>query len=293
MKAPSNLAVVSNNTFNASKAVHIEHYDISTALQTTIEFNELIPVFSQKIQPLILHNSYEYRHSELEVVVAQGIQARHQCCYTLKIEERYLGELTLTRRQRFSKTDMQLLERLLCCLVYPLRNAVLFYQALQMAYTDPLTKVRNRASFMDSLQRETLFAERGAIPLSAIFLDIDHFKAINDGYGHDCGDFVLTAIAQTLKACVRGCDMIFRYGGEEFVILLSNTDSAGAELLAERIRQHIEHETLAYGLDVLNVTASLGVATWRHDDTLTTFIKRADDAMYRAKRCGRNRVVVA
>jgi diguanylate cyclase (GGDEF)-like protein len=162
-----------------------------------------------------------------------------------------------------------------------------------MAYTDPLTQANNRTSFDDSVKREMSLAARCAKSLSIIFLDIDHFKHINDHYGHDCGDFTLASIAKRIKENLRGSDMLFRIGGEEFVILLSDTNISGAELLAERIRSSIEHHTLVFDMETIKVTVSMGVSTLLKDDAANTFIKRADAAMYKAKNTGRNRVVLA
>lgn len=287
------LAVVSNKTFSASTAVNLHHYDISSALQTTLEFDELIAIFCTKIQATIPHNGVEYTNDEFNMEYKRGIVARHSCSYVLKVEEQQLGELKLMRSQRFSQDELKMLESLLCCLIYPLRNATLFQQALKKAYTDPLTKANNRAAFYDSLQREIKRANRASQNFSLIFVDIDYFKSINDDYGHDCGDLALASVASWMMDSVRGSDAVFRYGGEEFVILLSDTNSEGAAVIAERIRADIESHTLAYGMEVLNITASLGVSTLKGDDTPDSLVKRADEAMYRAKRQGRNRVCLA
>lgn len=286
----NNLAIVSNNTFEATKAVNLQHYDISSALQTTLEFNELIHIFSTKIQELVPHNGFVYLNPEFDLNIQNGIQTKNSCSYTLKVEEQTLGELKLMRHTRFSKHEINLLETLLCCLIYPLRNATLLNQALKMAFTDPLTQTNNRTAFNDSIRREMTLATRHSNHLSLIFVDIDHFKAINDSYGHDCGDQALKAIANCIKKSIRGYDIAYRYGGEEFVILLSGTNIDGAALLAERIRKNIESHILAYGMDVIKLTASLGISGFRGNDNVDTFIKRADDAMYQAKSNGRNQV---
>ncbi len=284
------LSVVSNKSFEASTAVNLHHYDISSALQTTLEFKELISIFSKKIQTNIPHNSVEYSNTEFNLDFSRGIVGRHSCSYALKVEEQQLGELKLTRSQRFSKDELKMLESLLCCLIYPLRNATLFHQALQMAYTDPLTRTNNRAAFNDMLLREIKRARRCEQPLSLIFVDIDHFKMINDHYGHDCGDMALASVASWIKEGVRGSDIVFRYGGEEFVILLADTQQEDSALIAERVRRGIESHALAYDMSVLNFTASLGVSVLRADDSMDSLIKRADAAMYDAKLQGRNRV---
>lgn len=288
----ANLAVISNNTFEATKAINLDNYDISSALQTTLEFNELIAIFSSKIANKIPHSAFVYSNVEFGLEIKSGVFTRHYCNYALKVEQQQLGELKLMRNYRFSNTDLQLLETLLCCLIYPLKNATLFHQALKMAYTDPLTQTHNRASFNDSIKREMSLAARNSKNLSLIFFDIDHFKAINDTYGHDCGDTTLAFSAKWIKENLRDSDIIFRYGGEEFVILLSDTDANGAELLAERIRSSIEHHTIAYGMETIKITASLGVSTLRKDDTIESFVKRADEAMYKAKNNGRNQVAL-
>jgi diguanylate cyclase (GGDEF)-like protein len=289
----ANLAIISNNTFEATKAVNLHNYDISSALQTTLEFNELIAIFSSKIANKIPHSAFIYTNTEFDLEVKSGVFTRHSCNYALKVEQQQLGELKLMRNHRFSDSDLRLLETLLCCLIYPLKNATLFHQALKKAYTDPLTQTHNRTSFDDSIKREMSLAIRNTQSLSLIFLDIDHFKAINDTYGHECGDTTLVLSAKWIKESLRDSDIVFRYGGEEFVMLLSGTDANGAELLAERIRASIENHTIAYGMEILKITASLGVSTLRDNDTLKSFVQRADKAMYIAKNKGRNQVVVA
>ncbi|EGW23709.1 MULTISPECIES: GGDEF domain-containing protein [Methylobacter] len=289
----ANLAIISNNTFEATKAVNLDNYDISSALQTTLEFNELIAIFSSKIAHKIPHSAFIYTNTEFALEVKSGVFTRHSCNYALKVEQQQLGELKLMRNHRFSDGDLQLLETLLCCLIYPLKNATLFHQALKMAYTDPLTQTHNRASFNDTIKREMSLATRNVKNLSLIFFDIDHFKTINDTYGHDCGDITLALGAKWIKESLRDSDIIFRYGGEEFVILLSDTDANGAGLLAERIRTSIENHTIAYGMETIKITASLGVSTLRANDTIESFILRADKAMYAAKNKGRNQVVLA
>jgi len=289
-KKSANIAIVSNNSFEASKAVNLHHYDISSALQTSLEFNELINIFSNKIKTLIPHTGFVYENDEFNLNISQGIVTKHSCTYALKVEETQLGNLKIMRRQRFGNDEIKLLESLLCSLIYPLRNATLFNQALKMAYTDPLTKTNNRTAFNDSLQREIQLSHRNARHLSIIFFDIDHFKNVNDFYGHECGDIALASAANCIKEVVRSSDMVFRYGGEEFVILLSDTDLEGASTMAERIRSKIENHSIAYGMEVLKLTASLGVSSLKGNDTVDSLIKRADSAMYTAKDKGRNQV---
>ncbi|MFI3135663.1 MAG: GGDEF domain-containing protein [Methylococcaceae bacterium] len=289
----AHLAIVSKNTLETKKSVDLNDYFISSALQTTLEFNELIAIFSNKIQSTIPHSGYEYENETFGLSINSGIATRHSFTYALKFEDQSLGELKIMRNSRFLQAEIKKLETLLVLLCYPLRNATLFHHALKMAYTDPLTKVSNRTAFNDTLNRELQLAKRNHRQLSVIFLDIDHFKVLNDSYGHACGDFALSSVASWIKQAIRETDIVFRYGGEEFVVVLSDTNKEGAEIIAERIRNEINSHTLAYGINVLDITASLGVSTLQVDDTGTSLVQRADHAMYLAKQNGRNQVKAA
>ena len=136
-------------------------------------------------------------------------------------------------------------------------------------------------------------ASRGK-PLTALVLDIDYFKAINDTHGHDAGDDVLREFAVRVRKSIRGIDLACRYGGEEFVIIMPETDMAVATIVAERLRRRIASEAfpISQGAGAIEVTISIGIATLdAADDTAASILKRADQAVYRAKRDGRNRVV--
>ncbi len=159
----------------------------------------------------------------------------------------------------------------------------------QLSITDSLTKIYNRSKFESSLDYEIERARRYGNPLSLIIFDIDHFKSINDTYGHLIGDSVLTEIANLVKNNIRSTDIFARWGGEEFVILAPNINKEQAKILAEKIRKLIAHHRFKY---VDHVTVSLGVTEFLPTDNKESFIKRADEALYLAKRKGRNRVEV-
>jgi diguanylate cyclase (GGDEF)-like protein len=289
----ANLAIVSNNTLPTKKSNKLQHqHNIINALQTTLEFKQLITLFSEKVEEIIPHSGCIYTNEEFNLEIELGNKTHHSCSYTLTIDEKQLGNLKLMRRNRFTHEELQLLETLLCYLVYPLNNASLLKQAIDQAHIDPLTQAKNRAAFDSTVSREISLAQRNDNSLSAIFLDIDHFKSINDDFGHACGDMVLSVTAKLIKQCARDSDLVFRYGGEEFVLLLSNTDLSGAQLLAERIRKKLEHHTLAFDMEPVKITASLGIATLKSTDSLESFIQRADSAMYQAKDRGRNQVML-
>jgi two-component system cell cycle response regulator len=130
-------------------------------------------------------------------------------------------------------------------------------------------------------------------PLAVLILDIDYFKSINDTHGHDAGDDVLQDFAIRIRKSIRGIDLACRYGGEEFVVVMPETDMAVATMVAERLRRRIAGEPfpIQKGARTIDVTISIGIAALGPDDTAAAVIKRADQALYRAKRDGRNRVV--
>jgi diguanylate cyclase (GGDEF)-like protein len=162
-----------------------------------------------------------------------------------------------------------------------------------MAQRDPLTGIANRSALDDALRREISHAQRQDSSCALLIIDIDHFKAVNDKYGHIIGDSALRALAQRADQCKRDGDLLFRYGGEEFVILLRDTDLSGAQLLAERIRACLASAPCSCaGID-LHLTVSIGVSNLQSGDSPVTLFARADQALYSAKRGGRNQVCVA
>jgi two-component system, cell cycle response regulator len=166
--------------------------------------------------------------------------------------------------------------------------------SIEMAITDPLTGLYNRRYMENHLSALVEQASARGKPLTALVVDIDYFKAINDTHGHDAGDDVLREFAARIKKSIRGTDLACRFGGEEFVIIMPETDMAIATIVAERLRRRIASEafTIQQGAGAISVTISIGIATLdAADDTANTILKRADQALYRAKRDGRNRVV--
>jgi diguanylate cyclase (GGDEF)-like protein len=159
----------------------------------------------------------------------------------------------------------------------------------QQSTHDGLTGMLNRGAVLDMLQERLQSGPHPARPLVVIMADVDLFKTINDNHGHLAGDAVLRALASAMASCLRGDDTVGRYGGEEFLLLLDETDAAGALQVAERIRLAIAALAVNYGGQTLQVTLSQGVALWMPgEETLDQLLQRADAALYQAKRQGRN-----
>lgn len=159
-----------------------------------------------------------------------------------------------------------------------------------MARNDPLTGLMNRSAFNDSFNDYLHLSKRRDDPLSLIFFDIDNFKAINDTLGHQMGDHVLVQVSEILKTRLRCTDIIGRWGGEEFIIGLINTDQENAEVIAEALRSAFEEDPRLIHLSSIPITASFGIVTTRSGDTIDTLLTRVDAAMYKAKELGKNRV---
>jgi diguanylate cyclase (GGDEF)-like protein len=158
---------------------------------------------------------------------------------------------------------------------------------------DALTGVSSRTSLLDALEGAIGRSTKTGQPLCIIMADLDHFKNINDSYGHMVGDKVLAEVGARIRAALREFDIVGRYGGEEFVIMLENTSRHTALQVAERIRQRIASQPINTGSHRLDITISQGLAVRTDEDDLHSLLKRADDAMYKAKRAGRNCVAEA
>ncbi|MED5512906.1 diguanylate cyclase [Pseudoalteromonas lipolytica] len=159
---------------------------------------------------------------------------------------------------------------------------------------DPLTGASNRTNLLENLQKEHELCKRKSLSCALIMIDLDHFKQVNDEFGHAAGDKVLIALVKCIKSQLRKYDQLYRYGGEEFLVCLPQTELDDAKSFSERLRAGVEALKIDISNDNhINVTGSFGVTLISADDNIETAIERADEAMYQAKKSGRNRVCVA
>ncbi|MBI4390041.1 MAG: diguanylate cyclase, partial [Nitrospinae bacterium] len=188
----------------------------------------------------------------------------------------------ITERKRAQEKREQLIAELL----------VMKMRLEEAARTDPLTGLPNRRDFEEKSVYEIKRFERHGKPFGLVIGDIDHFKKINDTYGHDAGDQALKQTARLMQTALRKQDLVFRWGGEEFLILLPETDLKGAETLSEKVRSKFESEDFIYQRQKLPVTMSFGVALYSGDcPNVDHCLKQADNRLYLAKKTGRNKVV--
>ncbi|WP_415770480.1 GGDEF domain-containing protein [Pseudomonas sp. LB3P38] len=266
---------------------------LSLQLQTSLEPQRILGLFFREIQRLVPLDALSYQHEVSDLRLEFGLRGHHSISYSLSHEGEHLGELVFRRNQRFSEQEQGNLESLLSALMYPMRNALLYRAATQSALRDPLTDTGNRIAMDQTLQREIEMSRRHLQPLSLLMLDIDHFKRINDNHGHSAGDDVLKAVAASIKNQLRNVDMVFRFGGEEFLILLSNTSREAAAMVGERLRFAVQAEEYSADGHAIELTVSLGCSTILPGESADSLLRRADSALYVAKREGRNRLAMA
>jgi diguanylate cyclase (GGDEF)-like protein len=271
---------------------HIRVLELSSLLSQNIELEKIIDIFSDEIRKEVPHIGYHYDHSEIDTTFSQGESAEYSANYRLSVENKSIGELTFFRHHRFSSEEIFELEELLCSLIYPLKHAALYQVALTSAYSDHLTGLKNRSSMENCLPREIDLAKRHQQSMAILVMDLDGFKQINDNYGHDIGDQVLREVGTVIMKAVRNTDLIYRYGGDEFVGGLVQTDLEGALDVSERIRLGVEKLTMVTNLPIDKMNISIGLTMVCFTDSFTQAFKRADKALYSAKLAGKNQIKV-
>ena len=266
--------------------------------------------FSVKLKEIFMTPAFLVIYSVLVVVLLSTV--------LVLIFNRIVRDILMLRdmTMKFKDLDFSEVERLANMLrktksrdeLYYLKRAVLtmaqeletFINRLQdeknrfeeLAYKDPLTDLDNRRSFTEKAKTMVEYARRYGEPLSVLMIDIDDFKRVNDTYGHDVGDRLLKALADVIRRSIRSSDTAARFGGEEFVVLLPRTDEEGAKTVADRIRNSFKEVSVDADGERVRTTVSIGVATWRGEGSVEEVIKKADEALYEAKRTGKDRVVV-
>lgn len=254
--------------------------------------NSLTARAVRECKPLLVNDIQADATAHHDDDVPDERQAAATIIAPLTLGEQTLGAISLSsyRRHAFTEADLQLLVSFAAMATTAINNAQLHAAVQKQAVTDTLTKVYNRRGLFELAQREVMRAHRFQRPLSAMLLDIDHFKQINDTHGHLIGDQILAGVSAEFLKELRQVDLVGRYGGDEFIALLPETDLPQAMQIAERLRKSVSELAFNTPTTQVKITISVGVAVLGKEDTLEILIKNTDLALYRAKEEGRNQV---
>jgi diguanylate cyclase (GGDEF)-like protein len=278
------------NESNDKKYIRV--LQISNLLSRHLEIPQIIEAFTAEIASEIDFCGYEFNCADTATNIEHGLRAGFAACYRLNMQNQQLGEITLYKRTSFNSHELCELEDLLCSLIYPVKNALMYQVALKSSYQDPLTGLNNRTSMEKNLPREIELAKRHRQSMAILVMDLDGFKQINDSCGHDIGDQVLREVSKVISNAVRNTDLVYRYGGDEFVGGLAQTDIHGAVDVCERIRTCVDELNLDGCGATGRVQISIGITLVRHSDNFWSAFKRADKALYQAKVNGKNQIII-
>ena len=254
--------------------------ELVAKIRATLE--TLIPVSFASTEIIVRAESHDLPAGEGSV--------EHSAAVLLQHERRAAGLLFLARAEPFTDREQQILSIFAMQVSMLLDTVRARERILNLADTDDLTGIWNRRYFRRQLPQEIERARTFNVPLSLLLFDIDEFKHINDSFGHVVGDVVLSELCGSVREMLRPTDMIARYGGDEFVIILPHTDLDGARAVSDRILTRVRALTIPADDDTaIRCSISIGLAQFSHDDTADDLFRRADERLYSAKRTGKNR----
>ena len=260
-------------------------HDLVAKLQTTLSIEEILTIFAEHAKQLINLSGLQFQ-SALGVSQSAGSDtSQTPYSFDLDIESERLGQLIYFSQFPMGKAIEAKLKQLHTALVYPLRNALMYTRVLRLATKDALTGLNNRSQFNDSLAQKLERCRRQHRPFSLMLLDLDNFKQVNDNFGHKIGDDVLQEFANVLRSSVRGTDSIFRFGGDEFALLIDDPEFTTNKVIADRIMSLVASSGLMAQYDV---TSSIGYTLANNQDCENEVFARADKGLYKAKAAGRN-----
>ena len=266
--------------------------ELGQTLQLSLETDKILQLFFKHIKQYFKLSKLLYINTDNHTHILLGSKLNgvsgHIKSYELFYKKEYLGEINFASKVKLAPSKVLELKVYVNSLILPLRNSLLYCKAIKETRMDPLTKIGNRMALIEDLTYHFNLSSRYNTPLSLLFIDIDYFKKINDTYGHIVGDKILISLAEFLTSKVRKSDKIYRFGGEEFVVILENTNQNGALSLAKKLKTAINNTKF----HDLAITCSMGIATKKRSDTCESMSDRADKALYMAKNNGRNTFVV-
>ncbi len=263
----------------------VELYEITREISKFLEQDKVFAVFNEKIKKYLKLQDCRFLKAQEDL-----LDFSDWTIFPLQIGKKSLGSLAV---KGIKEHDVEKFHILAQQFLLALKRAVLYQHVQEMATLDSLTHVFTRGYWFQRCNEELERSNKFNYNLTCLMIDIDKFKDINDTYGHLVGDAVLVAVARVVKENIRQIDIQGKYGGEEFCVILTETDVPDAQFVAERIRQALQDTSVQAYDETLRVTISIGIAGFPNDSQdLTNLVDKADQALYRAKETGRNRVCV-
>jgi len=258
-------------------------YDITKQISESLDEDKVFLSFKEELKKYVDFKDLVFLKTDTDLAVYKD-----SIILPLDVDHVTMGYLVATG---VSNDEIDKFSILVQQCILGLRRAMLYKQVQELSITDTLTGVFTRKHYLERLVEEIDYSRKFNYPFSLLMLDIDYFKKFNDHYGHLVGDAILKFISKLIKDNLRQVDLLCRYGGEEFSIILTNTDKEGGKLAAERIRNSVENGSIKVYDEELKVTISIGVAAFPGDGkNERILIEKADKALYRAKEKGRNQV---
>ncbi|WP_339723623.1 GGDEF domain-containing protein [uncultured Paraglaciecola sp.] len=254
-------------------------------LLTTIDLPKLSELYFQQLQNTLPLSELKIQFEDDSVTFGQRVQPSHLKTLNCMQLGTAVAVMDYCFTQPLSIRDWQILQQMHVNFCNPFKNALEHHKIKQFAMKDFLTSLGNRASYDETMIRLASQSQRSHQPFGLLILDMDNFKQVNDIHGHQVGDKVLMACADTIVHSLRESDFAFRFGGDEFCCLLPEADTRTNNLIAERIRSAFELHPL---LQLHHISCSIGSATYGEDDSQIGIFSRADEALYTAKQAGKN-----
>ena len=268
------------------------------SLYRHIEIDSLLQAFVDRLSSAVSQDGFEFCNGDLDVDFRFGCQRMteevpYKLHYRIANQSDYLGVMGIGRKTQFSSAEVRRINSAVDAFAGPLNNAILYRRACQSAFRDPLTGVRNRAALDDALSQKSSTTLRRDASLVLLVCDVDRFKLVNDSFGHVVGDEVLRQFASVLQENTRDSDIVFRYGGDEFVIALQDTQLVGGSELAQRIRKAVKRTGVCADNAYINVTTTIGVTEVKQHESLDDAFLRADEALLSGKKSGKDQVITS
>ncbi len=249
-------------------------------LQTTLILEKLLDIFAMEAARYIKFSGLYFKNKMVSKTLRGSRKAKHERQFELKINDEFIGTITYSIDKPISMRHYKDLQRIHQTILYPLKNALQYHQAMQLAMHDGLTELGNRRYFDEQLKRAMHNANRHHAQVGLVLGDLNKFKAINDTYGHNVGDQVLIQFADILRNCIRDSDSVFRFGGDEFAIIVENASEYALDIIESRVDNFLKVNPL---LSKYQIGCSLGTTFMNRADNERTLFERADQALYRQK----------